>query len=243
MGGKLWKLNEDRALRNLWHSDVPSDELCAALPGRSSDAIRSRAQFIGLGARFIKWTDAEDSILRDIWSGNGSLKSHLHRLPGRTWRGALHRAKSIGLRGRNPQQFVSHFSWVEVEIVSALSQSVPMTARDIASVCQASYARITQILGRHAETKWHVVDWRHTSVSGSGNWSAVWVIGEGKNVPKPALKTKAECSKTYRVKRAIANGRIDPFGLMSASHELSGARGRVYIHLTDSKDDEFAEAA
>lgn len=243
MGGKLWKLNEDRTLRDLWHSDVSTDELCAALPGRSLDGIRFRAQSIGLGARFIQWSDAEDSILREIWNGKGSLKSHLHRLPGRTWRGALHRAYSIGLRGRSPQQFVSSFSWVEVEVMKALSQLVPMTARDIASVCQASYARITQILAQHIETKWHVVEWRHTSVSGTGNWSAVWVLGEGKNAPKPALKTKAECAKTYRVKQAIAKGRINPFaaalGLVEAP---KGEPGRVYIHLTDEKWDELEAA-
>jgi hypothetical protein len=242
MGGKLWKLNEDRALRHLWRTDVSSDELCAAIPGRSSDAIRTRAQSIGLGARFIQWSDAEDLILREIWSGKGSLKSHLHRLPGRTWRGALHRAQSIGLRGRSPKQFVSNYSWVEAEVMKVLSKAVPLTAREIAAACSASYERITQVLTMHAETKWHAVDWRHTSVSGTGNWSAVWLIGEGANAPKPALKTKSETSRAYRAKKAIAKGRLNPFaaalGLVEAP---KGNTGRVYIHLTDSKDDEYAD--
>lgn len=238
MGGRLWTTAEERTLRDVWHSQTSTDELCSMFPGRSADAIRSHAFGIGLGARFIPWSEAEDSILREIWSGHGSLKSHLHRLPGRNWRGALHRARLIGLGGRSPKQFVSDYSWVEVEITKVLSRTVPLTAREIAASCSASYTRVTQVLSRHAESKWHAVDWRHTSVSGTGNWSAVWAIGAGANVPKPPLKTKSESARDYRAKKAIARGRINPFEmLMQPIREIKGQPGRVYIHLTDSPEE------
>jgi hypothetical protein len=217
---------------------MTTDELRALFPKRSSDAIKSHAFGIGLGARFIPWSEAEDSILREIWSGHGSLKSHLHRLPGRNWRGALHRARLIGLGSRSPKQFVSDYSWVEAEIMKVLSQAVPLTAREIAASCSASYVRVTQILSRHAESKWHAVDWRHTSASGTGNWSAVWAIGAGANAPRPPLKTKSETSRDYRAKKAIAKGRINPFAaLIQPIGEIKGQPGRVFIHLTDSPEE------
>lgn len=193
------------------------------------------------------WSPGEIEIVRAAWLGEGNFKSCLRLLDNRTYAAASTYAKRRLNLGPRPHsdRGVPAYAW---DMVMAELKKSPSTSPELIEKTGLSEAAVCKQLrlskpGKRGKT--HIVDWRRRSTGGSP--VAIYAIGPGENAPMPAPYTNAEKIKATRLRRGtrktcMNSKRINPFasaaGLVEAPR---GEPGRVYIHLTDSKDDEFAE--
>jgi hypothetical protein len=236
MGAK-WTPEEDRRLTALWATDLRIVDFAVQLPGRSPDAIEKRgATVLKLGDRK-KWSPEEEKIVLAIWFEIGPLKSLGKRLPGRTVESIRQFAARIGLPTDRGSLKSCRFSWVEDAIRRELEKGRPFAAHELAEVTGVSVDRARQVLAKGLkERSYHVDKWVRRSVH--GQWAAAYLLGDGKDAPRPAAKTKAKTAHDCYWRKKGAPSKANPFaaalGLVQAP---SGQPGRVFIHLTDSPEE------
>lgn len=103
-----WTAADDAAIRDHYPSDGP--RAADRLPGRSREAVMSRAAALGVarvGAkrrpdRASTWTAAEDALIRQYFPDDGARLT-ADRLPGRQYGAVRARAYYLGLRRRRDE--------------------------------------------------------------------------------------------------------------------------------------------
>lgn len=92
----LWTKIEDEILINYYHKEGTA--IIARLPNRTVNAIKNRAQALGLICRkeMFGWTDAELAILYEYYPKEG--KQIVDRLPGRTLKTIQVTAHRLGIK-------------------------------------------------------------------------------------------------------------------------------------------------
>lgn len=96
-----WTSEEDDLLRSVYPTRGGCERLRALLPHRTAQALRARAQHLGVRSQ-PQWSIEEDAILRREWQELG-MRSMRAKLRGRTWLAICLRAKRLGLPTGTPQ--------------------------------------------------------------------------------------------------------------------------------------------
>jgi hypothetical protein len=241
MGGKSWTHAEEAILKDVFESGHNIAQSVSRFPGRTYEGIKAHASRIGLEhADYRSWTPEEDAILREIWTTPRCIKVGMHRLERRSYEAAKIRAARLGLGKKTPAEKGTR-SYVLSSVKAILAGGVQMSMKEIAARTGIDRKSIQGIISDNRGREFYIAGWEHVDA-----WHHVmkFALGVGPDAPKPAPKTQQEYWKGYRDRRRIAHGNFNPFapaaGLVEAP---KGESGRVYIHLTDSKDDEYAEAA
>lgn len=114
------------------------------------------------------------------------------------------------------------------ESLCALLEARPMTQAEISAHFGFSRTRASELLRAHPGEA-YIERWSNES----GSFEAYWALGSSPHAPIPK-------GVPFGWKASRPNPFAAALGLVEAP---KGNTGRVFIHLTDSKDDEFAEAA
>lgn len=95
---KHWTKDEDQILIN--HYPIEGTEVIKKLPGRTANAIKNRAQSLGIIHRreMFGWTEEELNILKQYYPIEG--KRVVSRLPGRTLKTIQVTACRLGVKRR-----------------------------------------------------------------------------------------------------------------------------------------------
>ncbi|MFL9904663.1 hypothetical protein PQR71_42160 [Paraburkholderia fungorum] len=188
------------------------------------------------------WTDEQNELLRKLWPTGESLKPHLGSFGNRRYTTIIsHAHKILGLGPRpKSDRGLPGYAW---DMIRAELTRLPGSAPDLIRRTGLTSAPVCKYLseanpGHNGEI--HIIAWRKRLTTG-GAPVAVYAIGPGENAPKPAPYTTAE---KWKMKRARCGASKNPFAVVTGMVNAPALTpGRVYIHLTDSKDDEYAEAA
>lgn len=211
---KKWTGEEFRILRQISDSKKPLVDQLHLLPGRTFDAAKSQACKNGIrltGAD--DWSPEEIEILRKIWRGNKSIKALVRDLlPNRTYdsaraaakRNGFARSSRFGTRGR------TGYSWILRALETALSDDEPMTVKQLAAEVGTTVGAVGIVLKRHHGTTFRIGGWTRNGV----HVSARWELGKLPDEPRPAPRTALECARTYRQRRAVRAGVINPFSTL-----------------------------
>lgn len=93
-----WTEDEDNILQEYY--PIEGGLVCNRLPGRTRNACKNRAQYIGLQPheerKLPRWTEEENTILKEYYPTEGA-DVHL-RLPGRTAYACKRRAEDMKLK-------------------------------------------------------------------------------------------------------------------------------------------------
>lgn len=110
-GGKPWSAEEEDLLRERYAYE--GARALADVLGRTSTAVKVRAQKLGLRYRWRRWTPAEEEMLRRQWSGPGEWDDRLLEVLPRHSRSSIQRrASELGLT-RKPTY--THRPWTPAE--------------------------------------------------------------------------------------------------------------------------------
>lgn len=243
---KKWTPAEDDVIRSFWRDPGAIRKHAHKLPGRSVQAIEKRAQKIRLGARII-WTKEQDARLREVWKTGGRIKSHMSEFPGHSIAAINTRAHDLGLGRRGRHGFNEDApSWKLAEqTLKATDCSCYRLALKTGLHQSTVYAYLA---AKHPAGAIHIVDWERAKPGAKA--MPVYRFGPSVDVPRKKL-TGADKEKKYRQadlhKRVLAGETVRTINPFAAAAGLvavpKGIKGRMVIHLTDSKDDDFAEAA
>lgn len=243
---KDWTPEEDAIVRDIYAAGKAIKCHLDRLPGRSYDAVKTRAYRLGVRKHESKpWTKKESRILKKIWTADGNLKAASRQLPGRTYEAILTQAGRLGIpagKHRNDK----YLSWVDELIVDFLEKGGAFTAEEIATHIKASPRQVRAMLKRGKNQKYHIDSWRmigHARVM-------VWAHGKEADETRPAAQTKSEECKAWRAKQTRKNKK-NPFAVLMSQIGASNVveidnsvRGRVYQQSMKLSDfDEELEAA
>jgi hypothetical protein len=191
------------------------------------------------------WTPEEEEILRKAWLGEENFKRQLIQIPRHGYDAAVWHARvvmGLGPRAHSDRGALA-YAW---DLIKAELEKAPGTVAELVSRAELSQTvidRKLRLADPGPDGRAHVIGWRKGSRGGPP--AAIYAIGPGENVPRPSAQTLAEKGKLFKVRRRIRKtgaAMKNPFaaalGLVEAP---KGNTGRVYIHLTDSKHDEFAD--
>lgn len=188
------------------------------------------------------WTDEQNELLRRLWPTGESLKPYLSQFGDRPYTTVIshaHKVLKLGVRPKSARG-VPGYAW---SMIKAELEKFPGSGPDLIRRTGLTPAPVCARLRKAnpgPQGEIHIMTWRKRFGSG-GEPVAVYAIGPGENALKPVPFTTAE---KWQMKLRKRSAKRDPFaaaaGLVSAPQAMTG---RVYIHLTDSKDDEYAEAA
>ncbi|MBN3757194.1 hypothetical protein G3N95_29930 [Paraburkholderia sp. Tr-20389] len=236
----VWTAEEDAIVREIYSTGKPIKCGLDRLPGRSWDAVKTRAYRLGVRRYEAKsWTDAEIKILKKIWKQSGSIKSLSRKLPNRTYYAISEQAKRIGLpSGAHGND--QYLSWVDNLVTQFLEKGGAFTANEIADHTGASPRQVRVMLKRGKGKKFHIDSWRmvdHARVM-------VWAHGKCADEARPEPQTKSDECKAWRAKQTRKNSR-NPFAVLMSQIGVSNVveidnsvRGRVYQQSMSIKDDE-----
>ena len=105
-----WTEDEKQILRSLYETNINMQEICAMLPGRSSQSIAVMARGWGLSRPEPYWRQEEIDILRVYYPGEG--KKMAVRLPGRGGEAVKLKANELGIKFLGDE---SYLVWSEAE--------------------------------------------------------------------------------------------------------------------------------
>jgi hypothetical protein len=243
MGAPKWTEQEDAILREQWlNNRDPIDKWAHLIPGRTKFGIAKRAEFLGLGNRLDEraWPKEDDDRLREAWNAPGPLKWKLDQFPGRTWAALCNRGAFLGLPRRTDRRVIGmQTAWAEDEVVKALTDSDPLTVREIARASGVSESHVSKLLRGGRGTKYRIGDWTRQRSNGTGDYWPKWELGSGSDAPKPANQTREERNAVVRSKRRMKAAQSNPFlvaaGLIQAP---KCSKGRVYAQSMSAPDEE-----
>jgi hypothetical protein len=241
MGGKSWTQAEDAKLKEIFESGENIAQCVSLFPGRTYQAIKVHADRVGIEhADYRSWTPGEDQILREIWTTPRNIKEGMHRLERRSYEAAKIRAARLGLGKKTPAEPGTR-SWVLRAVMAFLKGGAHKSMNEIADEMGIDRKSIQSTIKAFHGKEFYIASWVQTDAN---HRVMKWALGAGHDAPKPAPKSPAQCNREYRQRNRVSLVKVNPFaaalGLVEAP---KGNPGRVYIHLTDSKEDEYAEAA
>lgn len=230
MGAPKWTEAEDAALRENWRNNRDAIAKWAYLiPGRTPWGIAKRAEFLSLGNRMDEraWSPEEDQRLKDAWSAPGPLKWKLDQFPGRTWPALCNRGVFLGLPTRTKKRVIGmKTAWAEDQLIKALTDSDPLTVKELARSAGVSVSRTYSLLCDGHGKKFRIAEWTRTRFTGCGDWWPKWELGSGPDAPKPANQTREERNASVRAKRRVKTAQSNPFlvaaGLIEAPKRGNG---------------------
>jgi hypothetical protein len=176
------------------------------------------------------FTNHEVAFIRENWPTRMPMSEILENLSRHTENSiTCYANKVLGLkRPTSRSAFGSPRKQPSWERLCALLETGPMTQAAIAAHCGFSRARASELLRAHPGEA-YVERWSDEG----GGFEAYWALGNKPHAPIPK-------GVHFGLRVSRANPFAAALGLVEAP---KGNTGRVFIHLTDSKDDEFAEAA
>jgi hypothetical protein len=189
------------------------------------------------------WSDEEKTLLEQVRVSGKTVKACAHLFPGRS--AVAVKQKISSMEAKKPR---GHYSWVWDAIVRELKQSTDLTGAQLANKTGCCKRQVMDRLYQHNEETHpdgkgvYIKSWVRANPDnpGPGPWIQCWALGNEPDAPKPALMTDDDRRKRDRMRFRKTAKRVNPFaaalGLVEAP---KGNTGRVYIHLTDSKDDEY----
>lgn len=142
---KRWTYKEDALLCEHWPRLCHDEALCReVLPDRTTNAIRCRANAIGLtGRRDAKWSADELLSLIDQYPRHGFEWEGWRRLlPGRSKNAVREKASSLGIRHgyKIPRRLDEMDSRVLLKLVRAIADAFGLNPRDVADeLCRLAY--------------------------------------------------------------------------------------------------------
>jgi hypothetical protein len=173
-----------------------------------------------------EWKNWEDRILRDDWAAGIDASLIAAKLHDRSTDAVSRRAGHLGLerpswyRPNRP-----HGNWDLIEAVLRESE-VPLEAPEIAELVDLKNSVVYRQLQLRRGKLVRVADWRITTRKPA----AKWALGSAPDMPSLA--------------RGKKKAQPNPFAaLLGVSIVPTAPKGRVFIHLTDSKEDEMEIAA
>ena len=241
MGGKSWSKEDENRLVLAYQAGTPIPQIAAMFPNRTKSSVKTFASKIGVRHPDHRpWTPEEEVVLVEIWTQPRILKVGMNRLPGRTYDAVRVHAKAMGLGDKPTAQKGSRSPFFN-SIIGEIKKHGPLTSLELSRLLKVSRRTVQRVLQDCHGVEFHVGDWKNET---SKHLSRMWANGPGPDVPKPSPKSALDVHKDYRIRKRIKSGRTNPFAAALGLVETpKGEPGRVYIHLTDSKDDEYAEAA
>ncbi|MGY6240556.1 hypothetical protein ACW910_24240 (plasmid) [Burkholderia ambifaria] len=236
MGKRTWTDKQICTLRDEF-SKGTSIKTCAEILGKSLFSVKAYASRHDIPhASYSPWTTKEDRILREIWTSPVSIKEGLRRLPGRTYDAVRVRAEMrLNLGSKTPAKKGSK-SFVMARIRSLIEKNGPMTVDEMAKESGMPRKGIQSILKSNRGTEAHIVGWKRID---SNHHAALFDLGAGEDAPRPAPKTPDKYWTTYKQKKNISTGKINPFEVAAGLVKpTDSAAGHVYsqdmtIHLHD----------
>lgn len=105
--GGFWTEEEDNILREFYPTEWVAG--CIKRLNRTSQAIQSRAKYLGIGKKIYKWTEEEDSIIKKYYPKEGG--DVYLRLKNRTYNTVMGRASALGIGYDNEE----NKKWTEEE--------------------------------------------------------------------------------------------------------------------------------
>ena len=230
MSGKYWTEAEDALLRDAYARTTKAIEHLHLFPGRTVNAIRSRAMAIGIEMiDWRAWSEQETKDLMYVVESGKTIKACMHLFPGRTYLSV--RNKINYMRVRKPR---GHYSWVWDAIVRELRESPEITGRIIGERTGCCYRQIMDRLYEHSDDSKpgkdvYIASWMRSGQKGAvgpGPWIALWRLGNLPNAQKPARMTQEEKRRRDRIAYHKKAKKINPFataaGLVKFTSQSSG---------------------
>jgi hypothetical protein len=178
----------------------------------------------------VEWMVSEDRFLRLNYNTPISREEICAALPRHSWSAIRCRAtKELGLmRPPRKGEYRPTPTW---DRMKALLQSEKLTVSELIDRLNVTQQRVAELINLHREDI-YVFDRLPPQHRGGQN-TCVYAYGHASDAPCPLSVRKSRSEKRRNPFAAAA-------GLVSAP---KGEPGRVFIHLTDSKDDELEMAA
>lgn len=176
-----------------------------------------------------EWLTTENTALTRLFVQDAQLDEMCAALPGRTDSQIRRHIHHLGLKRAAPLSIRG--SWVWSAMQAAILKHGPMTAGELEERTNSAHGAVLRQIERFHGKGLYVANWRATTRKPA----AVWALG---NLPDADMR--AVLTRQKKVKLANRNPFAAALGLVEAP---KGNTGRVFIHLTDSKDDELEMAA
>jgi hypothetical protein len=178
----------------------------------------------------VEWMVSEDRFLRLHYGTAMSREEICAALPRHSWTAIrCHATKELGLmRPARKGEYRPTPTW---DRMKALLQAEKLTVNELVERLQVTQQRVAELIGLHRD-EIYVFD-RLPPRQCGGQRTPIYAYGNQPDAPCPLSIRKAKGEKNRNPFAAA-------LGLVAAP---KGEPGRVFIHLTDSKDDEYAEAA
>lgn len=176
-----------------------------------------------------EWLTTENSALTRLFREGAQLPEMRAALPRRTDSQIRRHLHHLKLKRDTP--LLVRTSWVWDAMRAAILKYGPMTASELEERTGSAHGAVLRMIERFHGNGLYVSEWKATCRKPA----ALWALGNKPDADKRLVLTR---------QKTVRSAKVNPFaaalGLVEAP---KGEPGRVYIHLTDSKDDEYAEAA
>lgn len=174
-----------------------------------------------------EWTNRENELAKSLYEAGVDVRAIANELPKRTDHAVNRHALNMGWK--RPEWYRiprPNPTWEAIREVLATA-TAPMDVDDIAARIGVMSACVYKRLAERRGKLVRVTAWRETTRKPA----AMWSLGGGIDAPKP-------------VGRRYGHVNANPFaaaaGLVAAP---AGGKGRIFIHLTDTQDEEIEEVA
>jgi hypothetical protein len=176
-----------------------------------------------------EWLITENAIVTRLFNAGAQLPEMCSALPRHTDSQIRRHLHHLKLKREAPLRLRN--SWVWSAMQAAIREHGPLTLAELEEKTKANHAGVLRQLNRYHGDGLYVTEWRPTSRKPA----AVWALGDKPDADKRSVLTR---------QKAVRRTKVNPFAAAAGLVEApKGNPGRVFIHLTDSKDDEYAEAA
>lgn len=189
------------------------------------------------------WTEEEEQHLIDAHASGISYKSVMHFWPGRTHSAVIDKAANMKL-GPRPVPLKHDYSACWNGILRELENGGATSRKlsELVGMCWENAGRLLRKNLKSDDPKVHIAHWVRSRPGGP--WVEFWELGQGENADRPKAMTNQQMKAQRRAVERIKAGRSNPFAYMAGLIEApKGNPGRVFIHLTDSPEEELEVAA
>lgn len=172
-----------------------------------------------------EWLTTENAALKRLFLGGAQLPEMREALPTRTDSQIRRHLHHLKLKRDTP--LLIRTSWVWEAMRAAIIKHGPMTAAQLEEITGSAHGAVIRQIQRFHGDGLYVSAWRATSRKPV----ALWSLGSKPDADKRNVLTRQRVARSFKVNPFAA-----ALGLVEAP---KGEAGRVYIHLTDSKEDEY----
>lgn len=179
----------------------------------------------------VDWLLSEQRILFKYYETDIALADLYAMLPRHTPKAIRAHAQKV-LRLLRPSRKGEYRPTPTWDLIKEKITTTGLTTYEIAERFGFSKQRGAELIALHRH-EIYVTDWRPPI--GKGHWQPIWKFGNEPDAPTPFVRR----SKAAKAARAM-NPFMAAAGLVSAP---TGQPGRIYIHLTDSPEEQMEIAA